>query len=144
MSLGFKLQNIAFPIPTLPFFLFTFPKHKPATAGPGGQPALSRLSDVYVFSCYIMWSPFPSPPAFALWSWWESPPGAKPRKGAAHRAGCVFPKLLYCSLGGGNYHVLLTVLSSCSQLSTSLSRLPALGLLLVLLWQRLLDHGGRP
>lgn len=94
LSLGFKFQNIAFPIPTLPFFLFTFPKHKPAAAGPGFQPAPSRLSDMYVFSCYIMLSPFPQPSAFT-WSWWESPPRAKPRKGAAHRAGCVFPKLLY-------------------------------------------------
>lgn len=97
LSLEFKFQSIAFPIPNLPFFLFIFPKRKPAAAGPGSwlSARTQQASDMDVFSCYITLSPFPSPSAFTVWSRWESPRGAKPRKGAAPREGCVFQKLLY-------------------------------------------------
>lgn len=67
---------------------------------------------------------------------------AQERKGQLTGGICVPEPALCAPLDEGTTMCLLTMVSSCSQLSTQLSRHPALGLLPILLWQRLLDHVG--
>lgn len=86
--------------------------------GPGAQPALSSLSDKPAFSCYIMLNPFPEPLAFTMWSWWESALGAKPRKGPARGEGTCSRGRSACSPAEEPAVCLLSVVSSCSQLSS--------------------------
>lgn len=121
LSLGFKFQNIAFPIPTLPFFLFTFPKHKPAAAGPGSWLSASTQQAVW-YVCFLLLHHVES---FSLAiSFYnvvlvgKSPWCQAQERGSSQGGMCVSETALCAPLGEGTTMCLLTMVSSCSQLST--------------------------
>lgn len=109
LPLGFKFQNIPFPIPTLLFFLLAFPKHKPAAAGPGSWLSASTQQSVWEV-CFVLLhhvESFPLAISFYNVVLVGKPPWA--RKGPAPREagrGISSRNCSVCSLGWRNYHVL--------------------------------------